>query len=158
MVLFLFRCGLALKCGRISMGYNAVADFSALNNPNGVWEYLATGAVMTAQRGYDVDTGWYTGSPIGSDAISGWYSGNISYPYDGSILQNSTSATIQFGGLSFRADHLHLDPQGVGNVAVRFTAPNSGIFDFAGDFIGDDGYQHAHPVEIKVMLSLSIRF
>jgi hypothetical protein len=47
-------------------------------------------------------------------------------------------------------DHLNLDPEGLASISVRFTAPTSGTYGFTGDFLGDDKYQHAHPVEILV--------
>ena len=119
------------------MEYNAFTDFSTTENPNGVWEYLAAGAVMTAH--------------LSSDGAPGWDNG-LTLPDEAWMVRDPTSTTIQNGGLTYRTDHLHLDPQGIANVSVQFTAPNTGIFDFTGDFIGDDMYGSwgPHPVEILV--------
>ena len=89
------------------MEYNAVTDFSATNNPDGVWEYLAGGALMTTQQ-----------STLG---LVGWNNG-LSFPVGAFLWQNPTSATIQVGSLTFRADHLHLDPQSV--ATLRFALPH----------------------------------
>ncbi len=114
------------------MGYNAVTDFSTTNNPNGVWQYLVSGALLT--------------TPVSREGVSGWWNG-LQIPNSAGIFNNPTSTTIDN---RFQAEHLHLDPESYANVALQFTAPNSGTFDFTGDFIGADGYQYAHPVEILV--------
>jgi hypothetical protein len=108
---FLFRCGLALRCGRIPMGFNAVTDFSATNNPNGVWQYLVGGALLPTPKSIWGLDYWHNNRPL---------------PYSAAVWHNPTSATIIVGnGLRFPVDHLNLDPEMLASVSVRFTAPTS---------------------------------
>jgi hypothetical protein len=118
------------------MEYNAVTDFSTTNNPNGVWEYLVSGALLTTHLSYFGGDGWYNG---------------LNFPNYGGITHNTTGTTYWVGTQFFPADHVSLDPESNANVSVRFTAPDPGTFTFTGDFEAQEPTdQHAHPVEILV--------
>ena len=118
---------------------NVVTEFSINNgNPNGVWTYLSNGTRLN--------------TPV---AVTGGNSGLISWSNDGTTVpniaaveKNITGGTIVSGTVHIPTDHLDLDPQGLPNVAVRFTAPTAGMYLISGDFLGIDSQELSHSVQI----------
>ena len=121
-------------------GHNAVNDFSITNgNPNGVWSYLAGGTLLSTTES-------------GENGISGldrWYNGQTQVPDIAAVIKNTTGSSITLSGTDqIPPDHLNLDPQGISNIAVQFTASASGTYVITGNFLGDDTGEHAHPVQV----------
>lgn len=113
--------------------YNAVTDFSASNNPNGVWSYRdGSGSLLT-----------HTGTTgIGT---AQWDNGG-GYP-SGSYVGVNTGSAATSGTVYYAADSVHLDGQGVG-AEVRFTSASGGTFGVAGDFSYGDTSMVTHTVSI----------
>jgi hypothetical protein len=124
--------GEASKAGTI---YDAAADFSSTNNPNGVWTY---GWSSTLGSAFNLDV-----SRINDSGIDFW-EGAIStgsppgqFPY---VSHNGTSSTITYGGtVLYNPGQLgmHPGPQGQYSV-IRFTAPAAGPYQLASSFAGLD--------------------
>ena len=118
--------------------YDAVSGFSGTNNPNAPWSYLVAGAALSTQQ-----SGTCTGG-----GISGWWNG-VGQPNDATILKNVAAGTVTCSNtVVIPTDHLNLDPESLANVDVRFTAPSSGLYSIAGNFLGDDTNELSHPVQI----------
>ena len=113
--------------------YNAVADFSNANNPNGVWSYGDTPTRGGAFSLYDVAASSVVG-------LEGWSVGGADItttpPY---VMHNSTSDPIVYSSLTLPPDLLNLHPGPNGeNTVVRWTAPLSGVYTIQGRFQGLD--------------------
>ena len=120
--------------------YSAVNDFSITNgNPNSVWSYLAGGTLLnTTESGVD-----------GFGGLVRWYNGQTQVPDIAAIIKNTTESTITLGSTDqIPPDHLNLDPQGISDVVVRFTAPVAGTYVVTGDFSGQDTNENSHAVQI----------
>lgn len=124
--------GVASKAGTV---YDAAADFSPANNPNGVWSY---GWSSTLGSAFNLDVAHTSGSGLD------FWEGPVStvsppglFPYVG---HNGTSSTIiYFGTVQVEAGQLfmHPGPQGQDSV-LRFTAPSSGTYQLSTSFTGID--------------------
>lgn len=116
--------------------FNDVSDFS-LNNPTGAWSYLAGGKVLGT-----------TVNNCGGGSLECLTNG-LGLPDSASVIKNMTGTTVTTAGnVKIAPDHLNLDPEGVSNVAVEWTAPTAGYYSIVGDFLGDDLHQVSHRVEI----------
>ncbi|MEA5533810.1 PEP-CTERM sorting domain-containing protein [Crocosphaera sp. XPORK-15E] len=112
--------------------FDAATDFSATNNPNGVWSY---GDSNTLGSVFNLYTNKYT-DVTGLDV---WFGSDAATPTNPAIVQNPTASTVTNiccqllpGQLS-----LHPGPQGQYSI-VRWTAPHSGLFSLATTFSGTD--------------------
>ena len=119
----------------------AMADADPTANPNGPWSYR-----------------W--GDPLAGDALGGpaaayygiqgeylWMNG-AAFPGAALIDINATGAVINYQTISFGPDQLRLDPQNSGGVYVRFTAPSTGAYRFAGSF--DTCDTSPHPTHLQM--------
>jgi PEP-CTERM motif len=136
-VIFVAILALRLLTGETARAgtiYDAAADFSPTNNPNGVWSY---GWSQTLGSTFNLDTTsattdglnfWegpvYTGAPPGSFPVVGY---------------NGTTSPITWGTVQVQPGQLwmHPGPQDQYSV-IRFTAPTAGTFVLATSFNGID--------------------
>jgi hypothetical protein len=130
---FLLTAGLCSQV--ISNVYDPASDFSAINNPNGVWSY-----------GYSLTLGGpfhLYESTLDNNGVNQWYTdltsahtkllGIFHNPTAGVVaMLPEGTATIPPGGLA-----LHPGEHGEYSV-LRFTAPSDGYYEFACLFFGDD--------------------
>jgi len=118
---------------------NVVTEFSINNgNPNGAWTYLSNGTSLNTQV---TATG-------GNPGLISWSNGGTTVPNIVFVEKNITGSTIVSGTAHIPTDHLDLDPQGLPNVTVRFTASTSGMYLISGDFLGLDSQELSHAVQI----------
>jgi hypothetical protein len=124
--------------------YSAVNDFSITNgNPNGVWSYISE---LTAG---DPTSVALLPNTTTSGQLEFWTRGSL--PTEANVLRNMGPSSGPFyGSLYIPPDHLDIDPEGEAYVAVAFTAPVSGSYDFSGDFLGVDQAETAHTVNVLV--------
>jgi len=117
--------------------YCADGQFSSKSNPNGMWSYLANGALLTDQlliSGNKLTPCWWNGRQL---------------PYSGVVCKNETKTTqIWSNTVVVPAGYISMDPQDNKSVAVQWTAPAAGTFAIKGKFVGVDTYQHVHPVQV----------
>ncbi len=124
--------------------WNAVNNFSTVNNPNGVWSYLYDGGAQLpiSQTGA-------TAAAAGSPGLNLWTDG-LTYPDWAAIGQGATQGTwiSKDGNVYLPTTDLLLDPQTNSEVDVRFTAPSTGAYLIAGDFLGVNLFENSHTVQI----------
>ena len=104
--------------------YSVVEDFSPIHNPSGVWSY--------GYGGLD----WIGPLEAGSDSnpiMPGW-SRSLSQSYPG-VTRNISGSTIYYSWGEYPTDYLRTVPANDSNLFIRFTAPSSGSYTFAGQFI-----------------------
>jgi hypothetical protein len=114
--------------------YDVAADFSATNNPNGVWSYGWSSTLTSALNLY---TDKY--KPYDFGGIDVWSELGITYPP--AVAHNGTGSVITLYGhnLTWQIGQLSLGPGNSGEHShARWTAPNAGIFDIAATFTGID--------------------
>ncbi len=122
--------------------FNAVTDFSISSNPNGVWSYLAAGALFPLADGFAGDCG----SGVANACLA--WSNFQSIPDGVSMFANTSGATLHPNSSTYDArNYLNIDPQGL-SAAVVFTAPATGFYQVAGQFLGDDLFATNHPVSV----------
>ena len=121
-----------------ALSFSAVDDFSIASNPNTVWSYQAAGALLTSA----------VSNCGGSSDLVCW-TNNGSYSQSASVIKNTSASTVTASRtVVIPVDHLNLDPQGVANVEVVFTAPTPGIYTIVGNFLGDDTGEQSHAVQV----------
>jgi hypothetical protein len=110
--------------------YDPAADFSASNNPNGVWSY---GWTQTLASAFNMDTNFQNGSGLIFWVGPFPFGGNEFMPY---VAHNGTASTINYqGGLQYLPGQLGLHPGPGGEYAViRFTAPLTTTISVAGAY------------------------
>jgi hypothetical protein len=112
--------------------FDAVADFSALHNPNGSWSYgYKTAAAPTTFVPYNTES-----QPFGS-AFDSWYDPTVgSIP---TVVHNNTGTTQSFSTFVIPPDLLNIHP-GVSlqRSVIRWTAPLNGTVQVNGWFQGLD--------------------
>jgi len=139
---------------RADLIYNNAADFSATNNPNGVWSYgtLAPGAAPDAST-FSLYAGHASRSGI--DFV-GLASSPALPPY---VSHNSTNTTINvFGSVRYNPGQAGLHPGPDGTYSdFRFTAPVSGTYDLAALFTGID-FVGPTSTDVHVLLNGSSLF
>ena len=113
--------------------YDAVADFSKANNPNGVWSYGDTPTRGGSFSLYDVAASSVVG-------LEGWSVGGADITaYPPYVMHNNTPDPITYISFTLPPDLLNLHPGPNGeNTVVRFTAPATGTYSVAGRFQGLD--------------------
>ena len=115
--------------------YDVAADFSATNNPNGVWSYGWSSTLTSVFNQY---TDKY--KPEGMGGIDVWGSGDRSY--GPSVAYNGTGSaiTIDEHNITWQIGQLSLGPGYNGQYShARWTAPYAGTFDIATVFTLLDG-------------------
>jgi hypothetical protein len=118
--------------------YNVVAGFSKTQNPNGVWSYRAGANILPkplVQAGDASVHYWWNGKKMPNSALIGRNYGSA--PYYG------TSTVIY-------PNRLHMDPETLSSVTIRFTAPLSGTYGFSGNFKGTDQQEASHDVAVNI--------
>ncbi len=127
----------------LSATYDAAADFSAANNPNGAWSYGWTSVLGGAFTAYDLKKTEFGG-------ISFWYDYvNALGGSDPNISHNGTSspitATSDIGTtVTWQPGQLAIHPgivaDGRAYSVLRWVTPSEGTFGIAATFIGLDSY------------------
>jgi hypothetical protein len=145
---------LAGETARAGTIYDAAADFSPTNNPDGVWSY---GWSTTLGSTFNLDV-----SSTTSDGLNFW-EGSIStgsppglFP---DVIHNGTSNTITYTGtVQYLPGQLamHPGPQDQYSV-IRFTAPDAGTFVLATSFTGID-FSGPTTTDVHVLLDGSAIF
>jgi hypothetical protein len=129
-VLWMVICLASNLC--FAQTFDAAADFSATNNPNGVWSYGWSSTLTSNLNLYNENK-----NVIGLDL---WDTEN-SYWNAPNIIHNPTANIIADvgNGIAWQPGQLSLHPgfEGVYSHA-RWTAPFAGTFDIAATFIGMD--------------------
>jgi hypothetical protein len=117
----------------ISQAYDAAAQFSSTQNPNGVWSYGCSQSLGATFHPYTQQT------PL-SNGLYDWGTapvcGQTNPP---SVAYNSTDATFTSGSVTVPAHTIwfHPGPQDQNSV-LRWTAPASGNYQVKAVFWGDD--------------------
>ena len=113
--------------------YDAVSDFSIVNNPNGPWSYQYSGGQLSDHFTLGTDTHfWWDGQQV---------------PNAVSVGKNLSGQDDSYETIVLPANTLALDPESQ-SVWVAFTAPSSGSYVISGAFSGIDTGENAHPVSI----------
>jgi hypothetical protein len=122
---------LSADSARAAVVYDAAADFSATNNPDGVWSFGSQ--FPTLGVGFNLSTA--SGSFLGFDYWSA--NPNVGLP---TANHNPTDSTITgWGTAVIEAGQLVLHPGPFGEYSVaRFTAPASATYSFSASFVGQD--------------------
>ena len=117
-----FSCLAADNTAHAVAVYSAAGDFSATNNPNGVWSY---GWSTTTGSAFNLDAVKATVS-----ALNVWEGIPASDSFGNpSITFNSTSNPISISGTIWTPSRLAFHPGSTGqNAIVRWTAPTAGLF------------------------------
>ncbi len=111
--------------------YNVAADFSTLQNPNGVWQYGESATELGAFSLYTHGVTTDVGLPGWNNATTGTHPPYVDY--------NNTGA--QFTGLTatYSAGGLGQHPGSLGEYSMSvFTAPTAGTYSISGAFTGID--------------------
>lgn len=108
--------------------WDAAADFSTSSNPIGAWAY-GTGTTGTS---FTAMFNAYT-NLFGSDAMKYWQVANPQslVPLIG---KNSAGSPIILGSIFYPAGELVMHPGPATDAIVRWTAPTTGIYNYAGSF------------------------
>jgi ELWxxDGT repeat protein len=119
-------------------GYDAALDFSATDNPNGVWSYGQSITLTSAFQRY-TQAGPNNENPPPANLLDTWNAGTggrHSYP---SVLHNGTSNAITSNAFTYLPGQLafHPGPNGQYSV-VRWTAPRAGSLSLEAAFSGLD--------------------
>ena len=123
----------ALATGAMAQTYDAANDFSAANNPNGVWTF---GYENTFAGAFNVSTNQASGSGIDS-----WRGNNVGDGNPGAY-HNSLGTTVDIGTVEWDPNQLILHPGPSGEYSIaRFTAPTTGLYTVSASFIGQDDGQ-----------------
>jgi len=123
--------------------YNAAGDFSASNNPNGVWSF---GEQATLGTGFS--TFGASGNVLGFDYWTVSSAGNLN------AIHNSTASGIYYGGsVLIDPGQLVLHPNLGGEYTLaRFTAPTAGTYTFSANFIGQD-YVYGTTTDVHLLVN-----
>ncbi len=112
--------------------YDALSDYSTVNNPNGPWSY-GVGQIGTSFSLFP------TFQPISPTYIPGVYGWDIAEGYEPYVAINTSGSLLFFGDptSSFAivpTDALFVHPPGdpSQDVIVAWTAPSAGIYDLSG--------------------------
>jgi hypothetical protein len=110
--------------------WNTANDFSAVNNPNGVWQYGYESTLGGALILYNVPTTLGTG-------LNYWTSSNTGADPNPNVSHNpSTSPVAAFDFVS-QPNETQFHPGASGQFSVfRWTAPFAGMFSIQADFVG----------------------
>jgi hypothetical protein len=135
--------------------FDATADFSATNNPNGVWSYGQSATLTSAFQLY-TQHGLNNENHPPADLLDTWNAGtggNHLYP---SVLHNGTGSPISSDGFTYPAGQLGFHPGPAGQYSVvRFTVPTSGLYSLTSAYNAlDPGLgSHLGHVDVHVLLN-----
>jgi len=114
--------------------FDAAADFSTTNNPNGVWSYGWSSTLTSAFNVYP-----YNGKIIPGKNLDLWVDPGHIASYCPNVLHNATAGTITFSSARWKPGQLSFHPGSNGEYShVRWTALDAGIFDIDAIFTGID--------------------
>jgi ELWxxDGT repeat protein len=121
-----------------AVGYDAALDFSATDNPNGVWSYGWSPTLTSPFQRY-AQAGPNNENPPPANILDTWNAGTggqHSYP---SVLHNGTSNPITSNAFTYLPGQLGLHPGPNGEYSVvRWTAPRAGSVSLGAVFSGLD--------------------
>ena len=120
--------------------FDAAADFTNTQNPNGVWSYVYAFANSSptpfTQTFVDPDNGF-----------PGWTT-NLPIPNSIYMLQNNSGSAFDADNRYVPNDSIWMDPEG-GTISTVFTAPSNGAYTVAGSFLASDAaLLNLYPVAI----------
>jgi hypothetical protein len=121
---------------------NAVGQFSLKANPHGQWSYQAGGEPLSVSVPRDF---------CGSRKLKAWTNGGTPPGGGAGVAGNKSApatACSSNSSVIVPSESLSLDPEGLPNVAVVWTAKRSGTYRVSGEFVGDDTSEIGHPVGI----------
>ena len=122
-------------CLAAPLTYDVAADFSATNNPNGVWSYGWSSTLTSALNVYPDKSNTF----LDNSGIDVWADlGHISWgcPYAG---HNGTGNAVSIYGYIYQPGQFAFHPGESGEYShARWTAPYTGTFDIAVMFTGID--------------------
>jgi hypothetical protein len=122
--------GLGAAGAALAATFDALADFSATNNPNGAWTYgFGAGGQTFSPFTGEVDL------TVSGNLINIWK--NSAYPL---VLKNNGPAPIAPGSGYWPTDALLIHPANGTDVIVRWTAPADGAYDYNGLFETTDQF------------------
>ena len=109
--------------------FNAAVNFSATNNPNGVWSYGQEATLGGSFSLYTIRSS--------SSGVNYWGVGSILTPPE--VFHNSTNNVVNLSTITLQPGQLafHPGPQDQYSV-IRFTAPTAGTYLLNSSFIGVD--------------------
>ena len=114
-----------------ALAYDAAADFSSINNPNGVWN---CGWSASLGGTFNLDT---TNTPAFHGlGLSGWLEGNPATDYAPYVIHNGTANPITYVNTTWQPGQLALNPGGSNYAVLRWTAPSSGQYNISATFSG----------------------
>jgi hypothetical protein len=113
--------------------YDAVADFSASNNPNGVWSYgyCDPGIGITSFATFTYPSDW-SGRSESLPTVKTWQQGTGIW--DPSIDYNDSDKSASGYGYTWAAHALTLDSYGGLSPIIRWQAPQAGTVDISATF------------------------
>jgi hypothetical protein len=122
-------CLAANLCSAAPTTFDVAADFSATNNPNGVWSYGWSSTLTSALNLYPDIVNHSNGLDVWT--VLSWGCPNVSH--------NGTGSAIDESGIIWQPGQFSLHPGGGGEYShARWTAPYAGTFDIAAMFTGTD--------------------
>ncbi len=126
-------CLIVVALPQAALAYDAAADFSTSNDPNGVWSY---GWSTTLGSAFTLDTS-NTTAAYGLTGLGGWFMGPGPEGGIPSALLNSTANPILLPPFTnFQPGQLTLNMFQSTYSVLRWTAPSSGSFSIAATFSG----------------------
>jgi hypothetical protein len=133
--------------------YNAVADFSPTSNPNGVWSY---GYLTAPETSLILYTATENQNCITGMSFWGLYLGSCSLlPVVG---KNDTTGNVCWATDCVPPNYLVTSPGYEGQLnVVRWTAPESGIYQLSGAVMGTD-YVYPTSTDFHVRLNGNVLF
>ena len=123
-------CMVVVCLPHAALAYDASADFSTSNDPNGVWSY---GWSTTLGSAFNLDTS-NTTAAYGLTGLGGWFSGQSAEGVP-DVLRNNTASPILLPPFTnFQPGQLTLNMFQTTYSVVRWTAPSTGQFSIAATF------------------------
>lgn len=108
--------------------YDAASQFSATNNPSGVWSYGYTYALGGTFNLYPNTTLWSSGG------IEGWVDNSIAQSGVPTVAYNPTGSSITQGTVTLLPGQMLFHPGPTTYSVVQFTAPSAGTYDVTAQF------------------------
>ena len=123
-------CLVVVALPHAALAYDASADFSTSNDPNGVWSY---GWSTTLGSAFTLDTS-NTTAAYGLTGLGGWFSGQSAEGVP-DVLRNNTASPILLANFTnFQPGQLTLNMFQSTYSVLRWTAPSTGQFNIAATF------------------------
>ena len=128
--------------------YDAAADFSFSNNPNGVWRYGYETTLGGALNTYTAKTTHLTGS---TPDVQFWMfnAQNTTTP---SVGFNPTAGDVTYASTTVRSGHVTAHPGPANELSViRFVAPSTGSYQLTSSF-NMRSFGGTHSTDVHVLL------